>query len=180
MDNSTTRLSDHQWYPGFQSASRSRFPPERRATSWECLVSKNQVVGSCQDQEQDSLAPTAFNTRPHTLTERTRGRTARVGQKQFGWIVDRVNGVYWHKEPSCSCLITAARLDEIDCWLRAARSWPATSSGFLCTPIAAPTPIEKPPATPNHRCPHSPHRILHPRGLYIVIRLSPLFPADRS
>jgi hypothetical protein len=47
--------------------------PRGTEASWECLVSKNQVVGSCQDQEQDSLAPQGFNTGPHTLTERTRG-----------------------------------------------------------------------------------------------------------
>lgn len=178
MDRSTTRLNGHQWF------RTVRLPAEAEShrsaeTSWECLVSKNQVVGSCQDQEQDSLAPVGFNTRPHTLTETSRPRTARAGQKQFGWIVDRVNDVYWREGPSCSCLITAARLDEIDCWLRAARSRPATSSGFLCTP-AAPTPIWKPPATPNLHSPYSPHRILPLRCLYIVILPSPPIHADRS
>lgn len=84
-------------------------------------MSKNQMVGSCQDQEQDSLAPKSFNTHARTHLQKRQGDTlGRVGQKQFGWIVDRVNDVYWRGKPSCSFLITASRLDEIDCWQRAA------------------------------------------------------------
>ena len=33
-------------------------------------MSKNQVVGSCQDQEQDSLAPKGFNTHTPAYTYR--------------------------------------------------------------------------------------------------------------